>query len=1341
MVIGNQNVTSGTSINVYAIARDAYDNFVVNVMADSWALLSSSGGIVPTDLVPSEDMRSATFTGRLAGTAVIGAAVSGLSAVPSGTLTVVVAGVPSQIRVESAANGTGTVVADRSIPSGSSFTVYAVGRDAAGNFVSNVAADSWSLQNKTGGVVDGNLAVSADRRSATFTATLLGTSRVRATSGSLATTSSGTLTVIAGPASTIAATAGTPQSTHVGTAFPTRLQARARDAAGNPAKGVLITWSAPTSGASGTFAAGGSAATTDSTGNATSGVFTANILAGSYTVTASLPLGVASAPFLLTNTYGVAARVGTAAGSPQSTQVAKPFAVPLEASVTDSSGNAVGGVSVTFTAPATGPSGTFPGNSRTAVVITNTTGIAKAPAFVANNIVGSYRVVATVAGVDSGTVFELTNMSGAPGSIIAAAGTPQSAAVGAPFAAPLKAIVRDSSGNLLSGVLVTFTAPSTGASGTFDGGLVDSVVTDGTGTATASTLTANAIVGSFTLLARAPSVSTPAAFLLTNQPSFVDTFLIDAAGGGPIGTQIAQVPFNIRVRANDEFGNVSTAFAGTADLSSNGVLGQAGTTTAPFTSGVLASHTVAMQNAGRFIITATRTGGAETGRSDTFAVINPTPTVTKVTPSSGRRGQTLSVTLLGTGFLPGVTTVSFGDMIATSTSVISGTEMTVTISIDTAAATGPRDVYIFNGSPGGGVGSLAGAFVVINNPAPSLTSLIPTSGAVLQRLTLECTGTNFYEGLTGVDAGEGITVNSITFDSSTHMSADISINGSAVGGMRSIYVSNDPPGGGISQGIPFHVSAPPTTYPVPESPANDEAGVDTNLTFRWHPWMATGVVYWLQVSTNNTFIPTVVDDSTIADTTKRVTSLARGVKYYWRVFARNDVGNSDPSPVRSFTPSFEYPATISLSDSVWFPMYSSKGEYQTKEYRLVGIPGNCNVPVRSFLPGEKDVDWVVFWDNGAASNYLVPFDGTANFNFVTGRAFWILNKGPMKIVASVPTVPLDSSRCVTIPLRSGWNLITNPFMTTVQWASVQNANGSGILPDIWMYNGTFARTSAFKPGVGYMFDNADNLPALRIPLGWAAAKGSVLGDASLWRIHIQLSSESVTDEATSIGLSPMASQGRDRLDQRMPRGIGQLPGAYFERPGWDPDASVFATDIRRDIDAIETWPMSVRAAVQEPAQLSFSGIPEVPPQYRVLLIDDDHGKSADLRENSVYRFTPARSVSRFRIVVGSEDAAQDVLDALLPRHFALGQNFPNPFNPTTTIPIAVPRHATLVLRVYTILGEEVQTLFSGPLGPGHHWFVWDGKSADGHNVSSGVYLIRLTVDGGQHLIGKMLLMK
>jgi hypothetical protein len=1335
----SQNVTSGTSITLYAIARDAYTNFVANIPADTWTVGNITGSVLTTDLVPGADRKSAVFTGRLAGSAVISAIAGNLTSLPSGTLTVVVAGSASQIRVESAANGTGTVVSDRTVSSGSTVTVYAVGRDAAGNFISNIAAESWSLQNKTGGVGDGDLVASIDKKSATYTARLIGTTRIRATLGTLTAISSGILTVTAGPATVITATAGTPQSTRAGAAFPTRFGARVKDVAGNPVQGVTVSWAAPVSGPSGTFSADGSAATTDSTGTATSGVFTANNIAGTFTVVASIPQGVATGAYSLTITVGTAARIATAAGSPQSTSISKQYPSPLQAIVSDSSGNAVSGVSVTFTAPSTGPSGTFSSGGKTLVVATNPSGIASAPSFVANSIAGTFQVVATAAGVVSSAVFELRNTAGVTHTVTTNAGTPQSTIVGESFAVSPSAMVTDSAGNPLWGILVTFTTPPTGASARFAGGLVDTIVTDGTGIATATTLIANKISGPFTLLAQVQGVSTPASFLLTNLPGPVDTFLVDASGGGQIGTQTANIPFNIRIRAYDEYGNATPSFNGTVDISSNGNLSQAGVSTAPFVAGVLASHTVSMQNAGRFVIKANRTGGAETGRSDTFAVNNPIPSLTRLSPAIGLRGQTLSITVIGSGFLPGVTRAAFGDLISTSTTVTSGTELTVTISIDTAATPGVRDVFVFNGPPGGGTGILAGAFVIGNNPLPHLFLVTPDSGIILQRMNLECTGNNFLNGITRLHAEAGIIVNATTVTSSTLLTADISITGLATGGMQSVFVSNDPPGGGNSESRAFHVVTPPTPFPTLDSPADAALGADTAMTFRWHPWLNTGILYRFQMSTDVNFATTIVDDSTIADTSKRVTSLVPGATYYWRVLARNLLGTSSPSPARSFKIPIQYPQTYTLADTIWYPTYSSRSEYHSGDYRLVGIPGNKNASIGTLLQGSRHVDWEVFWDNGYESNYLVPFDETNTFDATPGRAFWILRIGSMSINTSVPTVPLDSLHFASISLHPGWNLITNPFSASIPWSAVQSANTPGIIPDIWAYNGTFTRSAVFTPCVGYLFDNPDSRTTLRVPFPGTVSKKPGAADSVLWRISIRLSYAATIDEATSIGVSSMAKNGRDPLDQRMPRGIGQEPVVFFDRPGWDPGGAVFATDIRKDIGTVETWPLSARVPVREPALLSFSGIGSVPSCYQVLLIDDERSRCVDLRESPAYRFVPATPLSHFRIAVGTQEATHDILADLLPKDFALGNNFPNPFNPSTTIPVAVPRTSTMALTVYSILGEEVATIFAGSLEPGRHWFLWSGRDVAGRPVSSGVYLIRLTVEGGKSLTGKMVL--
>ncbi|TRZ49052.1 carboxypeptidase regulatory-like domain-containing protein, partial [bacterium] len=116
----------------------------------------------------------------------------------------------TQIRVETAADGSGTVVPFQSIAQGATVTGYAIARDVSNNFIENTVADSWSLPTKTGGVVDGDLVAAGDKKSAVFTGHGAGTGVIRAAKAGLASTDSGTLTVTTVP--TVISTAYTQAS-------------------------------------------------------------------------------------------------------------------------------------------------------------------------------------------------------------------------------------------------------------------------------------------------------------------------------------------------------------------------------------------------------------------------------------------------------------------------------------------------------------------------------------------------------------------------------------------------------------------------------------------------------------------------------------------------------------------------------------------------------------------------------------------------------------------------------------------------------------------------------------------------------------------------------------------------------------------------------------------------------------------------------------------------------------------------------------------------------------------------------------------------------------------------
>ncbi|MBI5472702.1 MAG: glycoside hydrolase family 9 protein [Ignavibacteriae bacterium] len=85
--------------------------------------------------------------------------------------------------------------------------------------------------------------------------------------------------------------------------------------------------------------------------------------------------------------------------------------------------------------------------------------------------------------------------------------------------------------------------------------------------------------------------------------------------------------------------------------------------------------------------------------------------------------------------------------------------------------------------------------------------------------------------------------------------------------------------------------------------------------------------------------------------------------------------------------------------------------------------------------------------------------------------------------------------------------------------------------------------------------------------------------------------------------------------------------------------------------------------------------------------------------------------------------------------FTLNQNFPNPFNPATTIGFAVPADQRVLLKVYDLLGREVATLIDDVVPAGHHEAVFDAS-----NLSSGFYMYRLSV-GRLVKTNRMILMK
>jgi flagellar hook assembly protein FlgD len=95
----------------------------------------------------------------------------------------------------------------------------------------------------------------------------------------------------------------------------------------------------------------------------------------------------------------------------------------------------------------------------------------------------------------------------------------------------------------------------------------------------------------------------------------------------------------------------------------------------------------------------------------------------------------------------------------------------------------------------------------------------------------------------------------------------------------------------------------------------------------------------------------------------------------------------------------------------------------------------------------------------------------------------------------------------------------------------------------------------------------------------------------------------------------------------------------------------------------------------------------------------------------------------------------------LPVVTQLSGNYPNPFNPTTTISFSIAQTLSFVeLEIYNIKGQKVKTLIDEKLPAGNHQVIWNGKDDNSKQAASGIYFYKMK-SGNYNETKKMLLLK
>jgi phosphatidylinositol-3-phosphatase len=260
------------------------------------------------------------------------------------------------------------------------------------------------------------------------------------------------------------------------------------------------------------------------------------------------------------------------------------------------------------------------------------------------------------------------------------------------------------------------------------------------------------------------------------------TFTVTAAQSAPTLTSVTPntgvqgTAVNVTLAGTNFIAGATVGATGSGITVSNVTVASSTQITATLT--LAANATLGPSN-----ISVTTSGGVSNTRP--FTVNAAVPTLTSVTPNSGTQGTAVNVTLAGSGFITGATVGVTGSGITVSNvTVVSGTQITATLDI---AANAPPGAYNISVTTTGGT-SNAAAFTVNGAGLPTLTSVIPSSGARGTSVNVTLTGTNFTTGSQVRLQGGGLSQTNIVVVSPTQINATYNISSSATIGPHNTWI-------------------------------------------------------------------------------------------------------------------------------------------------------------------------------------------------------------------------------------------------------------------------------------------------------------------------------------------------------------------------------------------------------------------------------------------------------------------------------------------------------------------------------------------------------------------------
>ena len=396
---------------------------------------------------------------------------------------------------------------------------------------------------------------------------------------------------------------------------------------------------------------------------------------------------------------------------------------------------------------------------------------------------------------------------------------------------------------------------------------------------------------------------------------------------------------------------------------------------------------------------------------------------------------------------------------------------------------------------------------------------------------------------------------------------------------------------------------------------------------------------------------------------------------------------------------------------------------QSTSYRLLALPGQVNVDVATTLSGTQGPDWRAFRETGAnsESDALAAYDGSELFTFQPGNGFWIIAQDDWSFSGEVTTLESTGNGDPAIPVQSGWNIVSNPLLSDLNWETVQTANS--LNAPLWQWNGTWQQATNFASanadGEAYYVLNETDRSELTLPL--SAPTSNATANRAEADAPRTLTLAGTANEAPLSGFSvTFAPDAQSVTAHRAPPAHFDAASLRMERGSNDYAALVAPSEsASQQLDLTLRGPAGHTATLRlQHTGWSDTALPSVE------LTNTATGRTYAM-SNGTARIPVGQSgTTRIALNIGAVDQGNDAR----PEALALHPNYPNPFQSQTTIEYAVPEAMEVEIAVYNMLGQRVGLLERGAKTAGVHHLAWDGHTG-ARALASGVYFLRISGGG------------